>query len=444
MATKSGVWPPSVAAYPLPLVRPSDSLSLGERAVPANESLLRPYFTALREQPDAGLALNVHLPFCPSRCLSCDRVAVVQHQPDEIDHYITNLDVELALVARQITAQEGAGRRLARVHLGGGSPNHLSELALATLFSHIATHFTIDSDTHVSMEVNPRRASRAQLNFLKGLGVEHIKLEVRDVDANVQREIGRIQSLELLEDVISIAHGVKFKSIGMDYLVGLPGQTPDSCEQSVEAIVSLSPDWLVCLPFHRREHAFPHQIAVEPQHLPSLADRLVMFNQVQQGFAEAGYEWVGLNVFAKPDSELANAQRERTLSLNVLGYAAQRDLSVIGVGLGALGELPGVVVQNVTRLAPWHALLESGMLPAAAAVVADSDETIRRKVMRALVCGQTVPTDDLGAEQHKAWLKPLLAEGYANEVEGHVLLTDLGRSLLPHVWTDSSPAFRAV
>jgi len=293
------------------------------------------------------------------------------------------------------------------------------------------------------MELNPRRTSRAQLNFLKGLGIGHIKLEVRDVDANVQREIGRIHSLELLEDVISIAHGVNFESISMDYLLGLPGQTAESCEQSIEAMCSLGPDWLTCLPFKRRESLFPHQIAVDSQHLPSLADRLFMFNQVQTGLTDAGYEWVGLNVFAKPDHELAVAQREGSLALNVLGYGTDEAESVLGIGLGALGELPGLVLQNQTRLSTWHQIVESGSLSASSAVISDESEVLQRKVMRSLMCRQDISLSSVSDEQKDGWLAPLVSQGYVEETQTDYRLTELGRSMLPHIWTDSSPAFRA-
>ncbi len=437
MSSSSGVWPPQKSA--IKLARSPDTHSLGEHATQVSEALLQPYFAALRECSDASLALNVHLPFCPSRCLSCDRIAVVQHQPDELDRYVANLARELARAARTV----GTARPLARVHFGGGSPNHLSELALATVFSHISDHFTVDANTQFSMDLNPRRTSRAQLNFLKGLGVEHLKLEVRDVDASVQREIGRIQSLELLEDVISIAHGVNFDSISMDYLVGLPGQTVDSCEQSIDAIVSLGPDWLVCLPFKRRESRFPHQIAVDTQRLPSLADRLVMFNQVQMSLTEAGYEGVGLNVFAKPDHQLAIAQQEGRLALNVLGYGTDADLAVMGIGLGALGELPGLVLQNQTNLSAWHKMVEAGSLTATSAVISDDKATLQRKVMRSLMCRQSISVDSLTESQRNEWVQPLIVKGYAEQNSGDYRLTELGRSMLPHVWTDSSPAFRA-
>jgi len=419
--------------------RPESNHSLGDRAELVTESALKPYFTQLSEHFDAPLALNVHLPFCPSRCLSCDRIAVVQHQPGEIDRYVTNLANEVARTSELL----GRRRALSRVHLGGGSPNHLSELALATVFSHIDEHFVVDASTQFSMELNPRRTSRAQLNFLKGLGVEHIKLEVRDVDANVQREIGRIHSLELLEDVISIAHGVNFESVGMDYLIGLPGQTVESCAQSIEAILSLRPDWLVCLPFHMRESLFPHQIAVDSQRLPSLTDRMVMLNHIQTDLTEAGYEWVGLNMFAKPQHELAVAQREGALALNVLGYGTDVDLSVLGVGLGALGELPRLVTQNQTNLADWHQLVETGSLSVASAVRSDDSEVLQRKVMRSLMCRQSISLDSLTETQRENWIRPLARQGYADETSDGYRLTELGLTMLPHVWTDSSPAFRA-
>ena len=437
MSSTKGVWPPPSPASPP--VKPPDTHSLGEHAERISEASLQSYFARLSEQPDASLALNVHLPFCPSRCLSCDRIAVVQHQPNELEHYVANLALELARTAALL----GERRTLARVHFGGGSPNHLSELALATVFSHISEHFGVDDSTQFSMELNPRRTSRAQLNFLKGLGVEHIKLEVRDVDANVQKEIGRIHSLELLEDVISISHGVNFKSIGMDYLIGLPGQTMDSCAQSVEAILSLGPDWLICLPFHRRESLFPHQIAVDSEHLPSLADRMVMFNQVQTDFTGAGYEWVGLNVFAKPDHPLAVAQRDGSLALSVLGYGTETDLAVLGIGLGALGELPGLVLQNETRLSAWHKQVETGVLSVASAIRSDDSETLQRMVMRNLMCRQSISVDSLTESQREKWILPLTGQGYAEEDAGVYRLTELGLTVLPHVWTDSSPAFRA-
>ena len=168
-----------------------------------------------------------------------------------------------------------------------------------------------------------------------------------------------------------------------------------------------------------------------------------MFNQVQTGLTDAGYEWVGLNVFAKPDHELAVAQREGSLALNVLGYGTDEAESVLGIGLGALGELPGLVLQNQTRLSTWHQIVESGSLSASSAVVSDESEMLQRKVMRSLMCRQDISLSSVSDEQKDSWLAPLVSQGYLEETQTNYRLTELGRSMLPHIWTDSSPAFRA-
>jgi oxygen-independent coproporphyrinogen-3 oxidase len=170
---------------------------------------------------------------------------------------------------------------------------------------------------------------------------------------------------------------------------------------------------------------------------------MVMFNQVQTDLTEAGYEWVGLNMFAKPQHELAVAQREGALALNVLGYGTDADLSVLGVGLGALGELPRLVTQNQTNLADWHQQVESGSLSVASAVRSDDSEVLQRKVMRSLMCRQSISVNSLTETQRESWIRPLAGQGYAEEASGGYRLTELGLTMLPHVWTDSSPVFRA-
>jgi oxygen-independent coproporphyrinogen-3 oxidase len=148
-------------------------------------------------------------------------------------------------------------------------------------------------------------------------------------------------------------------------------------------------------------------------------------------------------MFAKPHHELAVAQREGALALNVLGYGTDVDLSVLGVGLGALGELPRLVTQNQTNLADWHQQVESGSLSVASAVRSDDSEVLQRKVMRSLMCRQSISVDSLTEAQRESWIRPLARQGYADETLGGFRLTELGLTMLPHVWTDSSPAFRA-
>ena len=150
--------------------------------------------------------LYVHIPFCPSRCLSCDHLALVEHDGAVIDNYLEVLASEMEAMAR---ASQGP-IKVDRVHIGGGSPNYLEDIQLAKLMAGIHSAFEIMPDAEISMEVNPRRTSRAQFELLQGLGIRNLHLEVRDVDSKVQNELGRTQSFSLLEDVYGMARDMSF------------------------------------------------------------------------------------------------------------------------------------------------------------------------------------------------------------------------------------------
>jgi oxygen-independent coproporphyrinogen-3 oxidase len=122
---------------------------------------------ALKRTQEDATALYVHIPFCPSRCLSCDHLTIIEHDHRAIDRYLDSLSTELSLMA-----QSSRGALLInRVHIGGGSPNYLSDGQMARLMGSIHTALTVSPDAEISMEINPRRTSRSQLELLHGLGV---------------------------------------------------------------------------------------------------------------------------------------------------------------------------------------------------------------------------------------------------------------------------------
>ena len=145
---------------------------------------------------DERIAVHVRLPFCPSRCLNCDHHTTVTHNSEAIDEYIVDLEREISMVTDRI----GRGRTLTQLHLGGGTPNYLSDTQLVQLMDVIDRHFHLDSDTEASLEANPKRCSPSQLTLLRGLGFGTLDLQIRDRDSAVQLAIGRSHSLSVLED----------------------------------------------------------------------------------------------------------------------------------------------------------------------------------------------------------------------------------------------------
>lgn len=382
--------------------------------------------------------LYVHIPFCPSRCLSCDHLALVEHDSAVIDNYLEVLTSEMALMAQA----SHVPIRINRLHIGGGSPNYLEDIQLATLMAGIHSAFEITSDAEISMEVNPRRTSRAQFELLQGLGIRNLNLEVRDVDSKVQNELGRTQSFSLLEDVYGMARDMNFDSVTMDFLFGLPGQTSSSVKDSVAMIAELGPDVLLCQQYTRRPHQFPHQAAIDESAMPSLAEKLAIFNSVVVGLENRGYEWIGLNAFVKQGHPLAAAQQNLTLEYNTLGYSAVKSEQTLGAGIGAVSEIDDVVAQNYVDLDAWKIAVKQGHLATQVLVESSEFELARRSVMRRLMCNVSVPVSALTTPKVADLIDSLESQGYTEREGGFVYLTSLGRLAMPHFWSDSSPRFR--
>lgn len=382
--------------------------------------------------------LYVHIPFCPSRCLSCDHLAIVEHDRKSIDAYLTALASELHLMAEAAVDTI----KVDRLHIGGGSPNYLDDIQIASLMSSIHSAFDVTPDAHISMEVNPRRASRSQFELIQGLGIQNLHLEVRDVDSNVQNELGRTQSFSLLEDVYGMARDLQFDSLTMDFLFGLPGQTSATVKDSIAMIGELGPDVLLCQQYTRRPHQFPHQAAIDESAMPSLAVKLSIFNALVVGLESRGYVWVGLNAFVKEGHPLAQAQKNATLEYSALGYSDRKSAQTLGAGIGAISEINDVVAQNHIDLDAWKLAIDQGRLATQYLIETSEFELARKSVMRRLMCNTSVPTSLLAQPKVAELVESLENQGYTDREGDAIYLTSLGRLALPHLWSDSSPSFR--
>jgi oxygen-independent coproporphyrinogen-3 oxidase len=393
-----------------------------------------------RSAAPAPVAVHVRLPFCPSRCLSCDHHTIVSHGADDIDRYLGALDREMALV----TGLTGSRLPLAQLQLGGGTPNYLSETQLVRLMDIIERHFVRSEETVSSLEANPKRCSDSQLALLHGLGFSQIDFQVRDLDRDVQMAIGRSHSQQMLQDVFDGARGHGFETISMDMVYGLPGQTTASVRNTVKGMLSLEPNRIHCLGFSRRPDLFHHQRALDPARLPSLADKLAMFNIACEAFLEEGYVWVGLDVFAHEDDALVAASRENRLGRNWVGYHTHNSDALFGFGTDAVSDLPDARTQNLARLGDWRAAIESGQLPLQSGTRLSSEQRRQQDAFTRLVCN--LRTDDyeslLGTLDAPGPLNSLQSDGLVTVVEDELTITESGRFALHQLWGDASPRFR--
>lgn len=387
----------------------------------------REVLAGLKARPDEHLAIYVHVPFCHVRCLYCACNTTITHSEERVDRYLDALDLEMDMVTELI----GRRRVTDQIHIGGGTPNHLNEPQLARLMEIVERHFEIGAHACTSIECNPRRTSAGQLDLLYGLGFKRVSFGVQDLNYDVQRAIGRVQSLDMVRDVFLTARDTGFETINLDLVYGLPFQTAKSFQATLDQIVALGPDRIACFSYSHDPISRPHQHAISMDLLPTAAEKLALFHQAVETFSAAGYRWVGLDVFARENDELTNAQNEGRLYRNAIGYTPEPAKQVLAFGPSGNGEVGGALVQNEPDLKVWQATINAGLLPVGWGRRLSEQDRRRREAILHLMCNLELPASSAqGIEREYENLCRNAGHGLLVVTDAGVRVTEEGRYLL--------------
>ncbi len=338
---------------------------------------------------DAPLALYVHLPFCASRCLYCGCNATVTTRTEIVDRYLGRLYRELDMLARAI----GDRPRVVEMHWGGGTPNFLSNPQIEALFSRLHDIFGIDARTECSVEADPRLVTREQLRTFRQLGFSRISYGVQDVDGAVQEAIGRIQPVDMVRACVDMARDEEFSGLNLDLIYGLPRQTPDSFGHTIDTALSLEPDRVACFGYAHVPWMKAHQKRIDEGELPRAWDRFTLFRQAVHRFADAGFRWIGIDHFARPDDPLALAADAGRLHRNFMGYTTRSGEHLLGIGTSSISEVDGWFAQNAPELGPWQREIDAGHLPITRGHVMSDEDRIRAAAVSHLMCNAELPFD---------------------------------------------------
>ncbi|MEA1049384.1 oxygen-independent coproporphyrinogen III oxidase [Lamprobacter modestohalophilus] len=389
------------------------------------------YENALRSialYPDETLSLYVHIPFCPGRCLYCACNTTVTHDTAWIDRYLDAIDQEMALAAEQLRGDHD----VLQLHLAGGTPNYLNDSQLTRLTEIIERRFRIIPDTDLSIECDPRRTSAGQLDLLHALGYRRITFGVQDLDPQVQRAIGRLQSIDLIRDVYAMARETGFDAIAFDLIYGLPEQTEASFQATLDAIVDLAPDRIACFGYARTTAQGTHQFAIDAHRLPSATERQALFHRAVSTLTTAGYAWIGLDVFALDTDELAIAQEEGRLRRNCIGYTSIETDHTLGFGSGAIGDVGEFCVQNEMDINTWIARVANGELPVAHGHRVNDRDRRRRDAIEHMICNLELPAEIAAGclDDEYARLASYAADGLVQVEPDRLRITASGRYFL--------------
>jgi oxygen-independent coproporphyrinogen-3 oxidase len=328
------------------------------------------------------LSLYFHIPFCNTICYYCACNKIITKDHGRSAKYLKYLAREIELQSEYLDGDHD----VIQLHWGGGTPTFLSHDEMRQLMGATREHFRLLDGGEYSIEVDPRKVDAATVALLGELGFNRMSVGVQDFDERVQQAINRIQSEEETGDVIRNARANGFQSISVDLIYGLPHQTVMGFNRTLERVLAMDPDRLSIYNYAHLPGLFKPQRRIADADLPSADTKLQILALAIKKLTEAGYVFIGMDHFAKPDDELAVAQRQGRLHRNFQGYSTYADSDMLSFGISSISKVGPTYSQNVKTLDEYYDRLDAHILPAYRGIELNADDILRRSIIQALMC----------------------------------------------------------
>jgi oxygen-independent coproporphyrinogen-3 oxidase len=384
------------------------------------------------------LSLYLHIPYCTSPCFYCGCNRIVTRNPGKGEAYLLRLLREIGLTAPWFDRD----RDVVQLHLGGGTPNFLTPAQLGTLMDSLGRHFHFASqrDIDISIELDPRFVTSEEIADLAGLGFNRASLGVQDFDPDVQRAVNRIQSVEQTRAIIDACRDQGMRSVNVDLIYGLPRQTLEGFGRTLDTVIAAAPERLAIYGYAHLPELFRAQRQIEAADLLTPEAKLALLQLAIEKLGTAGYLYIGMDHFARPDDELSRAQAQGTLRRNFMGYTTHARTDLLGLGVSAISRVGDSYWQNHRDLVGWEAAVDAGHRPVWRGLTLSADDLLREDVIQQLMCHGIVDVAQTErrhricfADYFKADLArliPLQADGLVEVSAREIRATSRGRLLL--------------
>jgi oxygen-independent coproporphyrinogen-3 oxidase len=347
--------------------------------------------TAFQSAGTRAASVYVHVPFCRKLCYYCGCNMLVTRSESLVERYLRVLELELDRVTSLLPSRP----EIVQVHLGGGTPTYLDPGQLARLADAVQARLPWARGIEASIEIHPAVTSKEQIRTLARLGFNRVSMGVQDFDPVVQKRINRRQSFEETRDLVQESRACGFVSVNVDLMYGLPLQTVDGFQRTLDRVEELRPDRIALFGYAHVPSMKKHQGQFRPEELPAAQDRLALLETSIERLLAAGYVHVGLDHFALEDDELCRARAAGTLRRNFMGYTTCADSDVLAFGPSAISEIAGTYVQNAREVHDWATLLEEGRLAAVRGHRPSAEDRARSALIMRLFCSLEVDLDAL-------------------------------------------------
>ena len=328
-------------------------------------------------------AIYVHVPFCRNLCHFCACNRVITQKTEPPVRFLDTIASEIQEVRRHLPKDSRSGQ----IHLGGGTPTHLTPPQLARLMDTILQSFPVEENAEISIEIDPRVTSEDHMDTLRDYGFNRISLGVQDFDTRVQEAIHRHQSVDEVRKLVDRARKDGVDGINFDLIYGLPHQTESSFRHTIDHVTSMLPDRIALYGYAHVTWVAKQQRGFERIDLPDPSARLSLFIRAADQLLEAGYIPIGMDHFVLPTDDLAKALPEDRVHRNFMGYTTRPCGELFAFGPSGISELSMGFIQNERDLSAWESrVAESGLAAFRGHRLSDDDKR-RGWVISQIMCG---------------------------------------------------------
>lgn len=385
------------------------------------------------------LSLYYHLPYCDTLCYFCGCNMIITRNRDRVKEYIKYVKKEIDLTRSYILKD----RKVSQLHWGGGTPTHLMPDEIADLTAFIKNSFQIKEDSENSCEIDPRELTKAHLEALRANGFNRISMGVQDFDEKVQNAINRIQPEDITRQAIEWVRELKFHSFNLDLMYGLPFQTVETFSKTVDKVIELNPDRIAVFNYAYVPWVKKHMALIHEDDLPLPDIKLNILKMTIEKLTSAGYVFIGMDHFAKPDDELAVALREKKLYRNFQGYSTHAGSDLYAMGITAISQIGDIYSQNYKTEKEYFQALDAEKIPIAKGYRMNEDDILRKFVIMRLMCDFEL---DYAAIENKfnidfkkyfGWglnnLKQFEEDNLVELTSNKIIIKDMGKLLIRNV-----------
>lgn len=385
------------------------------------------------------ISLYFHIPFCDTLCYFCGCNMIISNNRSRIATYVEYLKKEILLLKKHIRKD----RIVTQLHWGGGTPTHLNPDEIRDLLKFINSNFNMASEMEASCEIDPRELTFEHLKALREGGFNRISMGVQDFTHKVQVAVNRIQPESITRKVVEWVRELGFKSINLDLMYGLPHQNLETFRQTLEKIIDISPNRIAVFNYAHVPWMKKHMELIKPEDLPSPDVKLEILKYTIETLTNAGYVFIGMDHFAKPDDELAIALSEKKLYRNFQGYSTQSGTDLYALGITSISQFGNIYSQNIKTEKEYFAKVNEGKLPLAKGYFMSDDDVLRRDVIMRLMCDFELYFNSI-EEKYNIDFKKYFAKGLKNLEkflpdnlvlinEDGIKVTEMGRLLIRNI-----------